>query len=948
MPEAYQEFKLSLTWEEVTRQTYQVSVNYHPSDNEMIPGGPTTYSLGSAFGAINELSNLMSSDVNRSEKMAQLIEGGRQVANLLLPKGEIRDEFRTVWKDHAIRLRLIYPDDLVQLPRLLEIPWEHIYLPKDEDDDGAEGDPEYLLGLREDISIVHSLAQLAPSSEPHFIEQLKVKMEYLSWLGPGANHADDKDLFQDFIEELARLEAVVNCRNIHDLKPFHINIEKDPPSMPRSVQAEREDVMLALQNDDLVHLVSHGDPGAIWLKDDQLHELELSLNLFEFIQEQLAAKVVILLSCNSGDGAGSIAAALHRAGVAMVIGTTRRIPVPAARSFVDGFYKAIAARPSAGLEKATIQGRRSMFKQDRVTKWWYAGFGLPRLFLNSPDSFLIREQALFDPGQMIKHIDNYRGSLISDAAIQGANAEAIQQMKNWVQQNEGAPARRWYLVAGESGSGKSTQIALLLNELESEASSLKLTYHFCLDRPLETGDPNKVFETSDPLAFVRDSLVPQLAKHFGQEKYYGWCPPGQFPLLTGNADDALINFVYLPLREAQKENEKVLPVIIIDGIDLIPFRDERQNSILGLLLRHRDKLDDVARFLITADSIDETAPEEATLIMEDIYNLTFHQNEPPDLIIRQPDNALILFDQMVKEQFKSLDIPQMLEDKSGRGLYKLFEAAREAAQGKYNLTEEQKVMVNRLLDVTALAYEPLHIYDVAAIIGLQANSDEMKELLQAVQPFFKNIDVYQHKLILYHNRLKSYLLHDIGLWERRSAALIHELFVAAFRPSGGDWSKIADWSTLAGTKWQNLSFSSSAASMSSYVKRYLSYHAYQSYYHTLWRYPDARQRRAEDFLNLICDPGFRTVRLIEAGQKASVQDLWNGLRIIYTEYIHNLPPQANNDKARLALDRLLAANEPGSFRRKQLIELERKLRDGKAAAPDLSEFLGLDPNLVKA
>jgi hypothetical protein len=874
--------------------------------------------------------------------ISELITEGRRIADVLFPTKEIRKQFRELWqKKGAIRLRLSYRGNDEQIEELTGIPWEYVYLSRTEKED-KKNKSDYLLGLRDEISIVHCLNKIPDSDRlSASVEGSKPEMKYFSYLG---REQDDKEednkLFQNFIGEFEKLTTFINCSNIGRPQPSHI--EHHP-----GVQPESEDVMIALKKDHLIHLTGHGETTAILMKDGAT-TLNEFLNAFRFTKE-FNLKGIILLSCNSGDG-HSIATALHKAGVPMVIGMTRTLHFRPAGNFVDGFYKALVAWPNAGLERAIVNGRESIFQEGASRNKWHIGFGLPRLFLNSPDSFLIPEKRLFSSGQMITAIDNHRRTLTETADKRRLDTETTRQnrrdLMDWIKQNRNAPKRRWYLAVGESGSGKSTQIALLLRELENEASRPKLTYHFCLDRPLETDDPNIVFETSDPLVFVRDSLVPQLARCFGEKKYYGWCPPGQLPLLTDNADDALINFVYLPLLAAKKENKK-LPVIVIDGIDMTPLDDNRHNSILGLLLRHRDKLDDVARFLITADSIDDKpATEEATLIMEDIRSLTFHQNEPPDLIIRE--NSLFLFDKMVEENFKSLDIPQIPKDKSLRGLFELFGSACNAAQSKYKAPGEQKVMVNRLLDIVAIAYEPLRICDLVAVIGLSVNSDEMKELLQVTQPFFKDADKHQNKLILYHSSLKTYLLHEPDSWEPRDVTPIHELFVNAIRPSEGDWTKIADWSTLMGTEWQKLSSPCPADVMSRYVKRYLSRHAYQSYCHTSWRDPSAR-RRAKDFLNLICDPGFRTVHLIEVGQEAAIQDVWKGLRVVYTEYLQNLASPDNNDQARRGLDRLLAANESGSDTHNELIELEQQLRvDPQAGVPALFKFLDLDPNLWKA
>jgi hypothetical protein len=196
-----------------------------------------------------------------------------------------------------------------------------------------------------------------------------------------------------------------------------------------------------------------------------------------------------------------------------------------------------------------------------------------------------------------------------------------------------------------ANDGPHNKIERLINTL-GQNTKPKLIYHFCL-----AGQP----ETGNPLAFVRHSLVPQLAQYFNEEAirkkfgpeqlqdfgkdYYAWCRQGKFPLLVGNADDSLRYFVLEPLRkfkeicETLPDKDYEPPVIVIDGIDFIPSGHSSDNSILGLLLRYRDELDDVARFLVTADAAEEYATSKERLVSQDIHRLTYHHRKSPDLII---------------------------------------------------------------------------------------------------------------------------------------------------------------------------------------------------------------------------------------------------------------------------------------------------------------------------
>lgn len=1053
----FQEFKVILIWAPGNGGDSQISVRYEPEEGEHVMGGPTRLSLGS-FGALTALGAVMSTDVNVGESMPIIIGAGRDLANLLLPE-PIRTQFRKVWRKGPVRLRLVYPDPkitdpdekFVQTTKLLEIPWEHVYLSQFLKDD-KEDNPEYLLGLRNDISIVHTLKQPMDPEASLAVDQLRVTMQYLSRLGSEENLTEDNQLFKDFVEELGRLSIVLDCVNLKDNQPFHIN--QNPavniPTLPPQAQAETEDVLLALQHDNLVHLVSHGDPSAIWLGDQPLQSeevrLKLKLSLFGEIQQQLKAKVALILSCGSGDGDGSVVAALHRTPVQMVIGTTNNIPVEAARHFSNGFYKTMAVRPSDELEKAVSAGRRSVFTPDGDK--WYTNFGRFRLFLNSPKSILIPEKQLYGSDEMIKSFDNY----IRDALDDIKNYESVsiskedyqktledyqKRLNEWVLEG----ATRWYFVSSRPGSGKSVQIAWFVNQymqglpvLRANANdgqndeidplienlrknpNPKLIYHFCRNDQPKTGDP---------LTFVQYSLIPQLIQYFG-ERYYKWCSSDKFPLLTDNAKDALIDFVYTPLSKARDRGFEP-PVIVIDGLDFMPPGRGFDSSILGLLHDHRDKLDTVARFIVTADTVednDERAKQILNTIKELTYQVTPLDIAPPELpadmteetnleklftnldikislnpfrsksqIIttindpKKPRALTPLFERMVKRfkdffNYNSLtDIDSLVQKLvSSQGLDHLYQYAFSIAREYY-----QKDVVGRenlaqqFLDVVALAYEPLSFCDVAALIN--ASDDEMIGLLKVFWRFLTVpeesdlIKFYRQEgnsLRFFHHSLRNYVQREMRQQNRDAA--IHNLFVETLLPPevlqpNGDNQAKPDWANLCGTKWQKRCAANNCTNnnaeqqfslIPSYVRRYLGYHAYERYRRSNGSDQQNRQERAKEFLKLIGEPGFRTVRLAEMGRDAVVQDIKNGLRVIYTGWALPLNNEENNLVVK-AVDRILAANE---F---DLQMLEQKLRNQNGAktssqstqspgqqAPDdlvgvpaLFKFLDLDPKLWK-
>lgn len=928
MSREYEDFDLVLTWS--------------PGETAGELGRIAVHRLGGTGGKPRAYANddrlaqfIKYAEMDETWHLSELFELGQQIADLLLPEESgIRREFRTLWQEkRAVRLRLIYPDPEIsaagageeQLKQILKIPWELVYLPLQA---GAKDDRAHFLGRRTDISIVHSLKEY-PSKDarpPALVDRLPVVMEYLSWVDPDQNHAEDRSLFQDFVKELPGLRTIIDCVNVGD------NISDPGQTVPETILAEPEDVRLALVNDDLLHLVGHGDGEHVALKNAPLTVSDF-LKPPQFMGEQrIDVKAAILISCNSGDGAGSVAAALHQAGVPIVISMTRWVPTDHARPFVDGFYKYIARQPLDGLEGAVANGRRSMFTEGENANEFRLSFCLPRLFLNSNDGILTRRMDLFGAERMLDGFDDYIDRLAGEmmgAPDRGNTQQNLASLKDWVQQ--GVPEPGWYFVVGRSGSGKSTLIARLIKDLRA-ARTPKLIPHFC--RPNlepEIGNPG------DLLVFVRHSLVPQLIRFFAEHErdYYDFVPPGRIPLTVGNADLALREFVLNPLERLKADwAEFRPPVIVIDDIDYIPSGRSLDDSILGLLHRNWHELTNVARFLITADPVNGRV--KATLAELGL--------DKPDLIVTPAEMSF----EAIRRRFgkildTSVKIPLELAA-SPRGLDILYEQAIAAVtQNTPDQTQAEKV--RRLLDVVVVAFEPLLRYDVAALV----DSNTLEAWWPTLEPFFEDRGD-GGVLVLYHPSLEEYLLREIERQNRE--ADIHGLFVEAFRPAPNNKTGKINWSDISGTDWaarteagpttRASKSSSRTSSLARYARRYLAHHAYR-YYQLTGPTNPARRQRATAFLGLICDPGFRAVRLLEVRQNEAVQDVWKGLRVVYTEYVRHLAPQGMNDKARLALDRLLDANEPGSYRSYELVRLEQRLRvDPDAGVSTLFEFLGLD------
>jgi hypothetical protein len=953
----------------------------------------------------------------------------KTIADLLLPiEGGIREKFLEKWTDTTdgyskrLRLCLLYNDD-EHLQELLNIPWEYIYLPKipwEKYDSLLKQDNlpkdlkdlKYFLGLRDDISIVHCLNSNRRSSAS--VEKLKVTLKYLSWLDLAEDKKKDNEdseskIFNDFVEELPKLEPIVSYMNLNGQLPV------------RAEHAEPTDAIIALEKHHFVHLTSHGDLQGILLKGEggEILTPEEASNSSEEFRE---LKIVVLLSCLSAAGGESMALKLNRAGVPIVVGMNRSIRLPSEGRFVDGFYKTIAAWPSHGLEKAVVEGRKSIFRVMATLNdedYWASDFGIPRLFLSSPNSTLIPERLLFGSDEMVKSFDHYIRNSLDEVkkheSITASNTEDYQKKLNeWIHKN----LTRWFFFSGQSGSGKSAEIARFVNdymqglpllranakddqndEINQRIKKLertqnpKLIYHFCRNDQPETGNP---------LTFVQSSLVPQLIQRFGN-RYYEWCPANKFPLLTGNAKDALIDFVYIPLVEARNHGENP-PVIVIDGLDFIPPGHGFDSSILGLLYDYRDKLDTVARFIITADAVKD-GDERTKQILATIRALT-HQHLSSEQLgeapsSEQPGVSVPLF-QIMEKRFEDF-----FEQNSQANKKVLLEQGTNS----YSLDKLYEYVLNRLsdqevqfLDIVALAYEPLSVCDVAAIMDV--SDDEIDKLLETLWPFlaipipkksgnllmffYYSVRGYivqffhrqDNSLKFFHHNPRNYVLqffhkkdnslkffhHSLrDYWWRcmqddkqnpNRSADAHDLFIKAFLPpevlpSNNDNKAKPDWANLCGTPWQKRCAPDSCTGhtaqqnnslIPSYVRRYLGYHAYECYRGIKWSNKELRRKRAIDFLKLIGDPGFRTVRLAEMGRDAVVQDIRHGLRVVYTEYA--LPSNSANNKkddpAVRAIDKIMAANE---F---DLQNLERQLRNGQAGVPALFEFLGLDPHRWEA
>ena len=89
---------------------------------------------------------------------------------------------------------------------------------------------------------------------------------------------------------------------------------------------------------------------------------------------------------------------------------------------------------------------------------------------------------------------------------------------------------------------------------------------------------------------------------------------------------------------------------------------------------------------------------------------------------------------------------------------------------------------------------------------------------------------------------------------------------------------------------------------------------------------------ASRFLELICDPNYRTMRLIEVGLHEALQDIQKGL---YAVLDTSVSPSDNEQMKKVE-----------HISEETLTDLEKRLRYENAGENALFEYLGLDPKPI--
>jgi hypothetical protein len=475
---------------------------------------------------------------------------------------------RTLKRFRRVRLRLTYPSSDVdpegtKATALLNIPWEYLYI------DDPDAKLNEFLCCKPGFSLVHCLPTAqAGRSTTSGVKDLPIRLAFLYSTSTGDSFEEAEDIFAD---------------TDRDLK------ERDRDQIVRwevILRADEVDINTKLRHSDLVQIFSHGKEDAIGVVGGVATAQELR-SLQDFVQnDEHQLKAVVLCACKSALDPLGVAATLHKIGVPVVIGITRRINVDTARLFMKALYAELA-EGVYNLEQALafvrLQLRQSNWSdENKLSLEW----GLPRLYLSSRSSIIVPDRHLFSPlhdllqgfADMIsKRLEKLQSQRITPS-------DKVQdQIQEWINGRE-----EILYISGPSGSGKSTEIARLL------AQNREFVRHICA----EMGKGKDI--TNDPLAFSQDSLFPQLEAFYGERRFHECLGRGVYPVTARDPRQAFLDLVVDPLRKARAQTGRQ-PIIVVDGLDNA-VESSSGYSILDLLLDYGARLIQGARLIITADS----------------------------------------------------------------------------------------------------------------------------------------------------------------------------------------------------------------------------------------------------------------------------------------------------------------------------------------------------------
>lgn len=384
----YIDFKLYLTKPESLQGGCQVALLPTPEVGETI--SPVVVPVSSLPNP-----DLLALLAGKMIPLPQLIELGKQLADCMLPKGQIRELFlnayRQVGPEEGIRLRLIFANHALK-----ELPWEYVYLNLIDETASLSG----FLVLDPRISLVRH----EPLPYPHPVI--------------ASSQADIKDLRMLILaaqpEGTPSLELDVEVNNIQKaIRDF--NVEGLRFSVNTLMDATPSDLMQAASipgSAYILHFAGHGTTevkrdwlnqgaerqvGYLLLLSDKMTCAEERISAEDFARLLAGAgvRLAVIGACHSGTRDArypwdSIAGALTARLIPAVIAMQYDVIDQHAVDFSKMFYYALASGLS--LDEAVSLGRQAMFRigssADQVDLEW----GVPVLYSRLSDGAIFPER----------------------------------------------------------------------------------------------------------------------------------------------------------------------------------------------------------------------------------------------------------------------------------------------------------------------------------------------------------------------------------------------------------------------------------------------------------------------------------------------------------------------------------------------------------------------------
>ena len=342
--------------------------------------------------------DLLSALANKSITQRQLVELGKQLANCLLPDGEIRALFTEALHrlDVAggLRLRLILADNALR-----QWPWEYTYLNLLE---GPEAMRNFLV-LDPRISFVRH----EPLPRPHVVippadqDITELHMVVASALPKGARYLQ----VEQEVENIRRAVNDFNLEGVHiTCDPVLIDVTPD----------ELDRALRGTESAYLFHFAGHGittigrdtfnrggtiEEGFLLLVKDKTSKAESRLNANDLavMLQRAGVRLVVLGACHSGarnerypwDG---IAGALVAHDIPAIIAMQYEINDDQAVVFSDTFYSALGSGLS--LDEAMSLGRLAMLRSadPDPDKLFNVEWGVPVLYSRLSSGALFPER----------------------------------------------------------------------------------------------------------------------------------------------------------------------------------------------------------------------------------------------------------------------------------------------------------------------------------------------------------------------------------------------------------------------------------------------------------------------------------------------------------------------------------------------------------------------------